>query len=116
MKVEVVYVAYDGNRFDSPVECKEYENRALSLMNELKSHTIFLDAMKHPILCSATAIENIMAWFYMAYAECLYVNINVELSDDLINFIDGDLGMIFPPNKVGLYKYNYNEDEWVSVD
>ena len=116
MKVEVVYVAYDGNRFDSPAECKEYEDRALSLMNELKSHTIFLDAMKRPILCSATAIENIMAWFYMAYDNCLYININVKLSNDLINFIDGDLGLSFPPNKVGLYKYDYDSSEWVSVD
>jgi len=116
MKVEVVYIAYDGNKFDSPVECKEYEDRALSLMNELKSHTIFFDAMKQPILCHATAIENIMAWFYMAFTECWYININMELSDDLIDFIEDDLGLIFPPNKVGLYKYDYNEDEWVSAD
>lgn len=117
MKVEVVYVAYDGNRFDSPAECKEYEGRAISLMDELKNHVLLLSVTKRPILCPAGAtIEDTMAWFHMAYGNCLYVNINTELSNDLINFIDEDLGLIFPPNKVGLYRYDYDEDEWVSAD
>lgn len=117
MKVEVVYVAYDGNRFDSPAECKEYENRAISLMDELKNHVLLLDVMKRPILCPTDAtIEGTMTWFHMAYSDCVYVNIGVELSNDLIAFIDDDLGLIFPPNKVGLYKYDYDNYEWVSAD
>ena len=117
MKVEVVYVAYDGNRFDSSAECEEYESRAISLMNEFNRHVLLLDTTKRPIICpTGIGIEDAMTWFYMAYGNCLYVNINAKLSDDLISFIDGDLGLIFPPNKVGLYKYDYDSDEWVSAD
>lgn len=117
MRVEVVYVAYDGERFDSPAECKEYENHAISLMDEFKNHVLLLDAMKRPMLCpSGLDIEGTIAWFNQAYGECLYININVELSNDLITFIDNDSGLIFPPNKVGLYRYDYDEDEWVSTD
>lgn len=117
MKVEVVYVAYDGNRFDSPAECKEYESRAISLMDEFKNHVLLLDSMKRPMLCpTGTTIEDTMAWFHQAYGFCSYLNINVELSHDLIAFIDHEQGLIFPPNKVGLYMYDYDEDEWVSAD
>lgn len=115
MRVEVTYVAYDGNTFDSPAECKEYESHAISLMNELKSHVLFLDVMKRPMLCpSGLDIEGTMAWFHQVYGNCVYVNIGVELSNDLVDFIDCDLGLLFPPNKVGLYRYDYDEDEWVS--
>lgn len=115
MRVEVVYVAYDGERFDSPTECKEYESRVVSLMDEFKNHVLLLDVMKRPILCpTGLSIEGTMTWFHQAYGNCLYININVTLSNALISFIDNDLGLIFPPNKVGLYRYDYFEDEWVS--
>ncbi len=117
MKIEVVYVAYDGEKFDSPAECEEYENRAVSLMNEFNRHVLFLDMNKSLILCpSGVSIEEIMTWFNQAYGECSYLNINTELSNELISFINNDLGWMFPPNKVGLYKYDYYEGEWVSAD
>jgi len=117
MTVEVTYVAYDGERFDSLEECKEYENRAISLMDEFKTHVLLLDTIKRPIYCpTGTTIEGTMAWFHQAYGNCLYLNINAELSDDLFDFIDDNLGVIFPENKVGLYKYDYDADEWVSAD
>lgn len=117
MRVEVVYIAYDGERFDSPAECKEYEGRVISLMDEFKNHVLLLDIMKRPILCPAgTTIEGTLTWFHQAYGNCEYVNIGVELSNDLITFIDDDFGLIFPPNKVGLYRYDYDKDEWVSAD
>ena len=117
MKVEVIYIAYDGERFDSLEECKEYENRAISLMDEFKNHILLLDMMKRPMYCpDSLNIEGTMAWFDLAYKQCTYININAELSDDFISFINNDLGLIFPPNKVGLYKYDYDSDEWFSAD
>ncbi len=117
MRVEVIYIAYDGNRFDSPAECKKYERHAASLMREFNRHILLLDTTKRPIICPiGIDIECMMAWFHQAYGECSYLNINAELSNDLITFINRDLGLIFPPNKVGLYKYDYNSDEWVSAD
>jgi len=117
MKIKVIYVAYDGKRFDSPTECKAHENRAISFMNEFNDHVLLLDIMKRPIFCpTGFNIEGFMTWFHQAYGECSYININAELSHDFINFLDFDLGLIFPKNKVGLYKYDYDEDEWVSAD
>lgn len=117
MKVEVVYVAYDGNKFDSPAECKEYESRAISLMNEFNRHVLLLTASKRPIICpTGIGIEDALTWFHMAYGQCVYMNINAKLSNDLISFMNNDLGLIFPPNKVGLYRYDYDTDEWVSAD
>ena len=117
MKVEVVYIAYDGERFDSLAECKEYENRIVSLMNEFNRHVLLLDMTKRPIFSPiGTSIEETMAWFHQAYGDCSYLNINAELSNDLIDFINNDLNLIFPPNKIGLYKYDYINDEWVSAD
>lgn len=117
MRVEVVYIAYDGEKFDSLTECKEYESHAVSVMDEFKNHVLLLDVMKRPMLYpSRLDIEGTMAWFDLAYQQCLYININVELSNDLVNFINNNLGLIFPPNKVGLYRYDYDEDEWVSAD
>ena len=117
MRTVIVYYAYDGKEFDSAAECKEYESRAISLMDEFKNHVLLLDMIKRPMLCpTGLDIEGTMAWFNLAYQQCLYVNINIELSDDFITFIDDHLGLIFPPNKVGLYKYDYDTDEWVSAD
>lgn len=117
MKVEVVYVACDGTKFSSPAKCKEYENHIVSLINEFNRHVLLLTATKRPIICpTGIGIEDAMTWFHMAYSNCVYVNINTELSNDLIAFIDENLGLIFPPNKVGLYKYDYDTDEWVSAD
>ena len=117
MRTVTVYYAYDGTEFNDSAECQEYESRAISLMNEFISHVLLLDVMKRPILCpTGLDIEGTMTWFNQAYGNCLYININVELSKDFISFIDNDLGLIFPPNKVGLYRYDYFEDEWVSAD
>lgn len=117
MTVKTTYIAYNGREFDSLTECVEYENHAMSLMNEFNRHVLLLDTMKRPILCpTGASIEGTMTWFHQAYGNCLYININMELSDDLINFIDNKLGLSFPPNKVGLYMYDYSEDEWVNAD
>ena len=117
MRTVTVYYAYDGTEFDSAVECKKYERHASSLMREFNRHVFLLDIMKRPIICPTTIrIEDILTWFHQAYGLCSYVNINTELSNDLITFIDRDLGLIFPPNKVGLYRYDYDKDEWVSAD
>ena len=117
MKIEVVYVAYDGKRFNSSEECKAYENRAISFINEFNNHILLLDTMKRPIFYpTGLDIEGFMIWFNRAYGACSYININAELSNGFINFIDFDLGIIFPENKVGLYKYDYDSEEWVSAD
>lgn len=117
MTVKYIYTAYDGREFDSLAKCAEYEDRAMSLMNEFNRHVLLLDMMKRPIICPTGAnIEGTMTWFHQAYGNCVYMNINVKLSDELIAFIDNDLGLIIPPNKVGLYMYDYNDDEWVSAD
>ena len=117
MRTVTVYYAYDGTEFNDSAECQEYESRAISLMNEFISHVLLLDVTKRPIICpTGIGIEDAITWFNYAYGNCLYININVELSKDLISFIDNDLGLIFPPNKVGLYRYDYFEDEWVSAD
>jgi len=117
MRTVTVYYAYDGTVFNSATECKKYERYAISLMDEFKNHVLLLDMMKRPMFCpTGLDIEGTMAWFHMTYSNCLYVNINVELSNDLIDFINNNLGLIFPPNKVGLYRYDYDTDEWVSAD
>lgn len=117
MKIEVVYVAYDGEKFSSPAECKEYENHAISLLNEFNSHVLLLDIMKRPIFCRKSFnIEDMITWLHNAFSDCSYVHINTELSNDLITFINDYLRFIFPQNKVGLYKYDYYDNEWVSTD
>lgn len=117
MIVKCSYIAYDGREFTSLAECTEYENHAISLMDEFNRRVLLLDTMKRPIISpTGTSIEGTMAWFHQAYGNCLYVNINSEMSNELISFIDNDLGLIFPPNKIGLYMYDYNEDEWVSAN
>ena len=117
MTVKCIYVAYDGKEFDSLTECTEYEDRVISLMNEFNRHVLLLDMMKRPIICPAGAsIEGTMTWFHQAYSNCVYMNINAELSDELITLLYDDLGLIIPPNKVGLYMYDCNDDEWVSAN
>ena len=117
MTVKYIYIACDGREFNSLTECTKYENYVLSLMNEFNSHVLLLDTMKHPILCpTGFNVEGMMTWFHHAYGNCVYMNINTELSNELITFIDNDLCLVFPPNKIGLYKYDYNDDEWVSAD
>lgn len=117
MTVKCVYIAYDGKEFNSSAECTEYENHAVSLMDEFNRRVLLLDTMKRPMICpTGVNIENTMAWFHQVYGNCVYMNINTELSDELITFLNNDLGLIIPPNKIGLYLYDYHDDEWVSVD
>jgi len=117
MKVKCFYIAYDGEEFDTLADCEEYERHAMSLMDEFNRHVLLLDVMKRPLIYPVGLnIEGTIVWFHQAYGECSYININHKLSDDLIDFIDNKLGLIVPPNKIGLYMYDYNTDEWVSAN
>ena len=117
MRTVTVYYAYDGTEFYNPEECKEYERPAMYHINQWNRCCIFFDNnMDYMILAPGLDIEETLDYFYEMLGKCTYIKINEKIPSESYNFLTEILDYYLPGNEVGLYRYDYDEDEWVSAD
>ncbi len=107
---KTMYIANDGTTFEDEEDCREYEARME-----------FSDILQSVILFSEDGevinFENNLDAFYEALDEAIFIRIPSSLKDERIkNFSDTVYeldGKPFPTT-TGLYRWDYNMDEWVS--
>ena len=117
MKVITTYVAYDDKEFDNPSDCKAYEEQAQKMVNEANKAFIFFDKDMNRLWPPyGISIEEWLKWFDTVTDICDYVKVCAIPSRELHKFIYRNIGACLPEHKTGWFKYDYNTNEWVSVD
>lgn len=117
MKMRIVYYAYDDTEFPTREACEEYERHAMYHLNTFIRCTECLDRNSAPLYCPAGLdIDEALDWINDTLQECAYIKIKELVPPDTLTFINNELGYYLPDNKIGLYKYDYENDEWVKVD
>ena len=115
MKILTLYVAYDDTEFDSEAECRLYEQEASDLIDEALNVYTFYDRDKNIIIPKCDSIEEYLEWFDMTTDDCEYIKVAADISRELHKFLYRNIGACVPEEK-GFYKYNWDKDEWVSID
>ena len=117
MRIVTVYYAYDGTEFYSEEECREYERPAIYHINQWNRCCSFFDRTMNLIYFPAGMdIDEALDWFYEMLEECEYIKINEKIPSDSFDFLTIIIDYYLPENEVGLYKYDYTTDEWVSAN
>ena len=117
MRTVTVYYAYDGTEFYDSEECKEYERPAMYHINQWNRCCSFFDNDMNLIyLPAGLDVEEALDWFNKMLEECQYIKINEKIPADSLDFLIETIGYYLPENEVGLYRYNYATEEWVSID
>lgn len=108
---KTVYVADDGSTFESEEECLDYEAQT-TYSDILQSITLFSEngAVIH--------FENDMLSFNEALDDAHFIFIPSYLTDNHVaTFSDevmSDLYGKYFPTSTGLYRWNWDNDEWIS--
>ena len=117
MKMRIVYCAYDNTQFSTREECEEYERPAIFHLNTIIRCIQCLDKDAIPMYCPAgLALDEALDWLNDAVQECTYIRIKEIIPSETLTFINNELDYYLPDNKVGLYKYDFENDKWVRVD
>lgn len=112
MRERITYVAFDDTEFAEKTDCEKYENNALKNIVEFVEKISFLDSNKKEITFPMFTIEDTLINIEYAWSECHYMRIKELLSPRCIGFFYDHIGLIYPTNKTGLFKYNFNEGKW----
>lgn len=120
MKIVLTYVAYDGIEFDNERECREYEQYAFDMSNQILEYVHFYDAMmkEYPKPCAMFVEEN-LELLEEIYTNCYYIKIPKEIPSSawiwFDNYFGGIVNSITLPEETGFFKYNFTTG-WVKVD
>lgn len=113
------YYAYDLTEFTTQEACEKYENKVRHYIDTWNHCCTFFDENMNTLYVPAGTNTELISWFYTMLDGCDYIEITETLSPETYSFIDESFGRILPENKVGLYKYSYDENNeftWVRVD
>lgn len=117
MKMRIVYCAYDGTEFPTREACEEYERPAIYHLNAFIRCAECLDRNSVPLYCPAGLnLDEALDWLNDTIQECAYIKINEPIPSESLTFINNELDYYLPNNEIGLYKYDFENDEWVKVD
>ena len=107
---KTMYIANDGKAFDDEEDCREYEAR-MEFSDILQSVTLFSEDGK------VIEFGNTLFTFDEALDDAIFILIPSYLRDERIKYFSDTVseldGKLFPIN-TGLYRWDYNRDEWVS--
>lgn len=108
---KTMYIANDGKTFENEEDCREYEAR-MEFSDILQSITLFFEDGE-----IIDFFKNSLFDFDRALDEALFILIPSCLSDERIKYFSDTVsefdGKQFP-TATGLYRWDYNRDEWVS--
>lgn len=107
---KTMYIANDGKAFEYEEDCREYEAR-MEFSDILQSVTLFSEDgeiinFEHSFFDFDKALEN-----------AVFVLIPSYLKDERIKYFSdtvSELEGVQFPTATGLYRWDYNMDEWVS--
>lgn len=107
---KTMYIANDGKAFEDEEDCREYEAR-MEFSDILQSVTLFSEDGK------VIEFGNTLFTFDEALDDAIFILIPSYLKDERIKYFSDTVseldGKLFP-TATGLYRWDYNRDEWVS--
>lgn len=107
---KTMYIANDGKAFEDEEDCREYEAR-MEFSDILQSVTLFSEDGK------VIEFGNTLFTFDEALDDAIFILIPSYLKDERIKHFSDTVseldGKLFP-TATGLYRWDYNRDEWVS--
>jgi len=107
---KTMYIANDGKAFEDEEDCREYEAR-IEFSDILQSITLFSEDGK------VIEFGNTLFTFDEALDDAIFILIPSYLRDERIKYFSDTVseldGKLFP-TATGLYRWDYNMDEWVS--
>lgn len=107
---KTTYIANDGKAFEDEEDCREYEAR-MEFSDILQSVTLFSEDGK------IIKFGNTLFTFSEALEDATFILIPSYLRDERIKYFSDTVsefdGKQFP-TATGLYRWDYNRDEWVS--
>lgn len=107
---KTMYIANDGKAFENEEDCREYEAR-MEFSDILQSITLFSEDGK------VIEFGNTLFTFDEALDDAIFILIPSYLRDERIKYFSDTVseldGKLFP-TATGLYRWDYNMDEWVS--
>jgi len=117
MKTLTFYIAYDDTEFTDETKCRAYEAEAEKYVCEAIDTYSFYDKDMNmlPPLVNNKDIEQFLTAFEALMNICEYVRVNDDVSRELHQFLWHNIGACILDEK-GFYKYDWDRNEWVSVD
>ena len=108
---KIVYVANDGKEFDDKDECVEYETQT-EISDILQSVTFYSEQGE------VISFDNDINSFQVALDDAIFILIPSYLCDKRIKYFNDKVmyalyGKEFP-TATGLYRWNCDNEEWVS--
>lgn len=115
MKIVSTYIAYDGMEFDNERECREHEQYAFDMYNQILECVHFYNAeMEEYWQLYAVNVEEVLDWLEETYSNCSYIKIIKEIPSSAWSWCSSYFDFVFP-EEAGFFEY-YMGKGWVKVD
>lgn len=115
MKIVRTYVAYDGIEFDNERECREHEQYAFDMSNQILECVHFYnDMMEEYWQPCAMSVEENLEWLDETYNNCSYIKITKEIPSSAWAWCANYFDFTFP-EETGFFEYHMGTG-WTKVD
>ena len=113
----IKYVAFDGTRFDSEKECRNYENDPADLSQQF-AKIKFFDKWGRSVKMPSYGDEDFNNTFdRMFCSDATYFCIlSEDFTTPMEKYINRIFGEDFIPCKKGAYRYDWKEYKWISYE
>lgn len=115
MREVITYVSFDEQEFDTKEECQEHETTIYNYLDNIAScYTFYKKNMETMLFAWPDDLEEGINSLDSLWNESEYVRVLREPDDKAFQFIIHYIGIRLP-DKVGLYKYDYIDNNWISI-
>ena len=113
----IQFVAYDGTCFKTEKECMDYENNLTEPCAQLSKIKVF-DKNGDPIQMPQYGSKNFKNDFDAIFcgADSAFCILSEDLTSSTKLYVNKVFGENFIPYKKGVYRYSYDEYEWISYE
>ena len=116
MTTKTVYISFDDEEFESEQACRNYENKAMKCVEEMLEVYSLFDKNMNKYEFNTDDIGKFLVAFEKASDTCEYVKVKQIPSRTLHEFIWKQIGIIIPQEEIGFYRYDWQSNEWVSIN
>lgn len=122
MREVTMYYAYDDKEFFNREKCLAYEHEALMRSREIYDACTFFDKNSSliPAPIESEDMEDWSNWLYNVEGKCAYVIRRANLSPATEKFYYDGWGYCVLNkdfnNKLGAFRYDYDNNRWIKVD
>ena len=116
MTTKTIWIAWDGERFDTFKECEEYEKKYQDAVDVFLRAYHFYDALMNEQLPFSSGLGETLEWIFNRYNDCSFLRVTEKIPRETLKLICSVDGIILP-SETGLYHYQWELSEgWVKED